>query len=213
MSYLTAQEFSCPACKHPNDVEVWSAIDVKEDPELKDLLMGGELNMAECESCHEVFYAERFLLYHDRDRELMAFVYPLESRADRGAWEAKTAGDFAESQKGLEPPQRLSYEPLTLFGLDELAEVVERDEESEIQSEIVRLLSTTSRIPVKRLPPDRARRQQLPTVLPVEDVPALSARESLLRGLSKLESVNDRLFVYQRVKQMLLDHPDIQPQF
>ena len=58
MSYLITQDFPCQHCQFPNSVEVWSVVSVREDPELKDLLLGGELNMAECQSCKKVFHAE-----------------------------------------------------------------------------------------------------------------------------------------------------------
>ena len=43
--------------------------------------------MTECESCHKTFFAEHFLLYHDPDAELMAFVYPLVNELERASWE------------------------------------------------------------------------------------------------------------------------------
>ena len=62
MSHLIEHDIECTYCQHPNTVEVWSVINVDLDPELKDLLLGGELNMTECEACHKTFYAEHFLL-------------------------------------------------------------------------------------------------------------------------------------------------------
>src|SRR5438552_3618111 len=98
MSNLVQIEMTCPACKIPNAVEVWSSLNVREDPELKELLLGGEVNMMECKACREVFYAEHFLLYHDPDSELLAFVYPQSYEEKQAEWEEKTRTDFLKTQ-------------------------------------------------------------------------------------------------------------------
>src|SRR5687767_14984980 len=115
MSHLIEFDTPCTYCQHPNTVEEWSLVNVKLDPELKDLLLGGELNMGECEACGKMFYAEHFLLYHDPDAQLMAFVYPLSDEAKRSELEKKTQDDFQASQALAVDAERLDYEPLTLF--------------------------------------------------------------------------------------------------
>src|ERR1051326_2089305 len=109
MSYLITEEIPCTYCQFPNLVEAWSIVNVQEDPELKDLLLGGELNMSECRSCQKIFYAEHFLLYHDPSAELMAFVYPYAFRIEKERYEEKTRSDFEQSQAGAASPQSLSY--------------------------------------------------------------------------------------------------------
>lgn len=206
MSYLSEQDIACPYCKHPNTVELWSTINVHEDPELKDILLGGELNMAECESCHRVFYAEQFLLYHDPDNELMAFVYPSENRDDREAWMEKTKTDFQRSQTADNP---IPYDPVSLFGLDELVTLVAREEEVSIQGEIVTLLSQQHGFKIKSLKPSIARRQRLPKILPFKEDSRLSARDSVLAALTDLLKINDRLFVYNEAHSLLTEHTDL----
>jgi hypothetical protein len=103
MSVLIEREIPCTFCQFPNAVEVWSVVNVKEDPELKDLLLGGELNMGECASCKKVYFAETFLLYHDPEAELLGFVYPYQARIDKDSFEKKTKDDLKPSN----PPRRI----------------------------------------------------------------------------------------------------------
>jgi Zn ribbon nucleic-acid-binding protein len=205
MSFLLEQEMECPACKYPNSVEVWSVVNVKEDPELKDILLGGELNMAECVSCKHVFYAEHFIIYHESDRELMAFVYTLANRDDAETWKAKTATDFAAFQENAGPDNQLKYKPVTLFGLDELVQLVQKEEEMNIQADIVKALSDENHFAVKTLRPGQARELGLPVVLPLSDDTSLDLRERVKQGVEKLLQTNDLLFVYRQLLKELND--------
>lgn len=202
MSYLVQQESVCTHCQYPNEVEVWSIINVKSDPELRDILLGGELNMAECASCKEFFYAEHFLLYHDPAYELMAFVYPHSYADDKPQWEKKTAEDFARTQADTMPADRQNYFPVTLFGLDQLVFQVEDDEEKAIQGEIAKLLSPDHGFQTKTLRPSEARRLNLPIAIPYIEPQGLN-RASVMAALEKLKAANDRLYVYTKFEEML----------
>lgn len=207
MSTLLEQDIVCPYCQFPDQAELWASINVKDDPELKDLLLGGELNMVECASCKEMFYADRFLLYHDPENELMAFVYPIGHRAERERWLAKTRTDFEQIQNGSDTSPHLNYGPLSLFGLDELVTLVEWDDEIQVQGEIVKALSQENDFPVQELRPSVARFHRLPRVLPLLKGSVLQGREALLAGIGALETINDRLFVYAEAKKRLLENP------
>lgn len=209
MSHLTSIETVCTFCRHPNDAEVWSAINVKTDPELKDILSGGELNMIECVSCKEIFYAEHFLLYHDPDFELMVFVYPHSYGSQKEKWELKTMADFAQTQAEAGPEQKLSYDPISLFGLNQLVFLVEDEEEMTIQSQIAELLAQENGFQVRRLKPSDARLHKLPLVLPYVDKAASSAREAVMDGLAALKALNDRLSVYKMFEERLSSDPSI----
>jgi hypothetical protein len=207
MSYLSEQEILCPFCQHPTTAEVWSSINVRENPELKDILLGGELNMVECEACQKISYAEHFLLYHDPDNELIVFVYPEDYRKDKENWREKTKNDFHVSQSNTSDDSKLDYEPITLFGLEELLSLVSREEEVSIQGEIVEALSRQHEIPVKILKPSVARRQNLPKILPYKTGSHLTEKESVIAALTELQRINDRLTVYLQTHQTLLDNP------
>jgi len=208
MSYLVHQESLCTYCQFPNEVEVWSIVNVNTDPELRDLLLGGELNMAECASCKQIFYAEHFMLYHDPDYELMAFVYPHEHADERPQWERKTAEDFARTQAETPEDKKLAYSPVTLFGLDQLIYFVEHEEEKAIQGEIASLLAPAHGFLTRKLKPSEAREKNVPTVIPYLNDQEGLVRTSVLAALEKLRAVNDRLFVYAKLEETLRQNPN-----
>lgn len=196
MSLLNEKEIPCTFCKFPNSVDVWSVVNVKEDPELKDLLLGGELNMGECSSCKKIFYAESFLLYHDPDSELLAFVYPFEDRNDRATFEQKTRTDFETLKSGSADPTVFSYDPETFFGLDELVRLLEEEEEQAIQSDIVAAMAPALNLPIVTVAPWIARKFKIPRVVPGIQSLQSYRRDLLLSGLKSIESANPRLSVY-----------------
>lgn len=204
MSYLAEQDVVCTNCKHPNNAEIWSSINTQVDPELKDILLGGELNLIECAACRKVFYAEQFLLYHDPANELMAFVYPFSHREEKEAWEEKTKMDFSQSD--------YTYPAVSLFGLDELVRLVEAEDEAEIQSEIVAHMAPDDNLAIKRLRPSVARRYSAPRVIPYVKTPSTS-RENLLAALGKIQEKNDRLSVYVAFATHVKITPDLNCDF
>jgi hypothetical protein len=203
MSHISEREVICPACKQPIVAELWSSVNVKEDPELKDLLLGGELNIVECSACREKFHVDTFLLYHDPDNEILAFVFPLDSDLPADELAEKTTADFELSQATLPENEQLKYSPVHIKGLDELVRFVEADDESALQSEVLEAIAKEHDMSLTRLGPWKARQQSLPRLLPVENGEGRSAREAVLAGLKKLKTLNDRLTVYNDVLDRL----------
>lgn len=207
MSYLAEQEMACPYCKHPNEVEVWSVINVKDDPELKDLLLGGEINLAECAACKKIFFAEFFLLYHDPSSELMAFVYPREQAQERQKWEEKMKLDFVETQAALAEGSKIAYAPVALFGLDELVKVVEMDDETVIQGEIVQHIAKEQGLSVKTLGPAAARALKFPSTIPYRN--GAADHKGVAAGLEEVLKANDRLTLYADFQKRVRENPGL----
>jgi hypothetical protein len=213
MSVLIEKEVPCTYCRFPNAVEIWSIINVKEDPELRDLLLGGELNMAECGSCKKVFFAENFLLYHDPNAELLAFVYPYAARSEKATYEEKTRLDFENLKALSESSASFSYTPVTFFGFDELIHVIEDEEEKEIQGGIVAALAPSLNIPVVSLRPSLARRQNVPQIVPGFTAHDRFGREQLLAALKTVENANHLLSVYVKWRLSVEENPAYEMRF
>jgi len=206
MSHLSAKETICPHCKQPTDVELWTAMNVKDDPELKDLLLGGEINMVECDSCREVFYAEAFLLYHDPANELMAMVYPSDQKEMEELLAEKTLADFHKGQELALEGERVDYEPVALFGLNDLVAIVEKIEEESLQSEVAEAIAKLNKLPYRKIGPWLGRTQGLPRLLPL-DAAEKDRRASILKGLRRLHEINDRLTVFNAALERLSTAP------
>jgi hypothetical protein len=200
MSALT-QDVKCP-CGEEFEAELFAAVNAQREPELKDAVLAGQLNVVECSMCRRLIYAERFVLYHDPAAELLAFVYPADFQAEEARWKAKTEEDFAAAASAQKPEERLPYRPMTLFGLDALAARLSKEQEQADQGQVAELLAEGLALRLLRLKPSLARSQDLPPVLVLakeEEDP----RRALKRGLERLLLANDRLTVYAALRDRL----------
>ncbi len=202
MSSRLLQEVKCP-CGEEFEAELWSSVNVAQDPELKDELLAGQLNVANCPTCKTMVYAERFVLYHDPSAELMAFIYPAGYGEEEEKWRDKTREDFAAAQNLIESDQRLAYPPVTLFGMDTMVELLRKEQEAFDQAAIVESLAVPLDFQARRLTPSLARKWALPPVLPLagpaDDEQSLRFR----RGLDRVVQANDRLTVYAELRKQL----------
>ncbi len=76
MSAFNEINVTCENCGEEFKGTIWTAIHAAADPELKQLLLGGELNILFCPKCSHTFFYEHFLLYQDPRIKLVAYVYP-----------------------------------------------------------------------------------------------------------------------------------------
>ena len=115
----------------------------------------------------------------------------------REEFEKQTQANFETSQSLADDAERLPYPALTLFGLDSLLRLVEREDEEVLQSEIVGLLAKEHgwlTAPLKR---SVARRLKLPPLVLKE------------KDLESLLAVNDRLSVYRELLERVKNDPTI----
>jgi len=165
MSYTQIEELMCPFCGKNFVAELWGTVNVSTDPDLKEALLGGVLNVQNCPSCGNIFYAERFVLYHDPASELMAFVYPAGLSPEKGdlagfeAWSARMMKDFEEAQNDLEEKDKIRYQPELFFGLESLCELIRCEEELEDEVKVVEDICRRRGIKTLHLARSRARSQ------------------------------------------------------
>jgi hypothetical protein len=138
MSSFNEIDVTCEACGEKFKGTVWTAIHAGEDPELKDLLLGGELNILFCPKCAHTFYYEHFLLYQDPRLRLVAYVYPPAEESRRTELDVLMKRSFVEAQETFEPKDRLPYEPSLFFGLDELQVRIHHEEDRLIEEEVAK---------------------------------------------------------------------------
>ena len=74
---------------------LYSSINVSLEPQLKDKLLQGEINKVICPRCREAFFAGRFLLYHDVEKNFMIWMAP------------KVKGVFRDDNKNMESERRI----------------------------------------------------------------------------------------------------------
>jgi hypothetical protein len=202
MSAKMTQDVKCP-CGEEFEAELWSSVNVRQDPDLREVVLAGRLNVVLCPRCGKALYAERLVLYHDPEASLLAFVYPYDLHKESARWKEKAAEDFKEAQEPLPQKERLSYLPEVLFGLDRLVELLEREQEEADQGMILEALSGPAAVGVRRIPVSRARAEKVPALLPYVEDAGLPPREALREGVRRVLAANDRLSVYAELAKRL----------
>ena len=83
MSISRTVNISCPSCGTQQDVELYDAINVESEPELKDALMLNQLNRVECPDCELSFRVDLPMLYTDPKSNIMIHWVPETEEASR----------------------------------------------------------------------------------------------------------------------------------
>ena len=136
MSAFNEINVTCENCGEEFKGTVWTAIHAAQDPELKEMLLGGELNILFCPKCAHTFFYEHFLLYQEPRIKLVAYVYPLAEEARKKELEILMKRGFDEAQEAFDPKDRLPYGPTLFFGLESLKERVRQDEDRLLAEEV-----------------------------------------------------------------------------
>ena len=192
MSFSSEEEVDCP-CGETFPARLWNSVNLKEDPDLRSMLLGGSLNVITCPICSGLVYAERFVLIHDPLNELLIFVHPKSRSEEREFLGVAMVRDAAEAQK-VEGGLKIPYPPVLVFGLDEAVDMIQAEEESTVQAAVLAALAPQLTLSVVRLSPARARAAGLPRAAPLSGNGP--ADERLKTGLKTVLAANDRLTVY-----------------
>jgi hypothetical protein len=72
---------TCPNCKTDFQTLILQLIDVGQQPELKQQLLAGQVNVAVCPNCHAGGLLATPLIYHDPDKKLFFALFPQEVAA------------------------------------------------------------------------------------------------------------------------------------
>src|SRR6266498_777432 len=74
-------QLSCPNCRTPMRAQVFPLVDVGMQPELKNYLLAGQLNMAVCPNCGTPAMIAAPLIYHDPNKQLFLVHFPQQLNA------------------------------------------------------------------------------------------------------------------------------------
>ena len=69
---------SCPRCRQPIVADVEQIFDLNNDPQAKQKLLGGMVNIARCQSCGYEGPLSTPIVYHDPEKELLLTYFPSE---------------------------------------------------------------------------------------------------------------------------------------
>lgn len=157
----------CPNGCPSFEAEFWTLICPEADLELKDALLGGEINLARCPHCGEFFYHDRTIIYFSPENRFLALVSPKADSKDFSKTKVKMQKDFETLKNNLTSLQ-IDYEPLYLEGLEQLKTEVEKEEILLLQSEVISALAAQKGYTSKTLDRAAARKKNYPFFIPAD---------------------------------------------
>jgi hypothetical protein len=102
-------QITCPACQTPYAADVHQIVDVGQNPELKEALISGYLNAAQCPSCGTVTQISGPILYHDPEHELFMMHVPVEMAMSSPDQEQLIGKMIQQAMDSLPPSERRGY--------------------------------------------------------------------------------------------------------
>ena len=204
MSSAKLEQIRCP-CGEVFEADLYNSINAEEDPDLKEALICGEINVVCCPKCSQIFYAEHFVLYHDPSVELIAFVYPSTFRSDEKYWKSRMEDDFEKATAATPDGAKILYAPIILFGLDELVQLIKEEDEISDEISILKYSAGDIGVNVINLRPVFARACKLPRSIPSagDAGDGKHTRADVIAGLKALVAFNRNLTWYARMLEMI----------
>jgi hypothetical protein len=160
-------QISCPNCGVPYAADIHQVIDAARQPQLKEMLLSGQLNVAVCPNCGAGGRIATPLLYHDPNHDLFMVHVPQEMNLDQMRRE-ELIGRLAQqviSQTPMEKRRGYMLAPQTMLTMQSFMEKVWGTEgvtpemlaRQQRQVDLLRTLTTASADVQDFLLKDRAR--------------------------------------------------------
>jgi hypothetical protein len=119
-------QVQCPNCKQPVVMEVEQLFDVGTDPQAKQRLLSGSVNVLRCPHCNYQGNIATPIIYHDPTKELLLTYFPHELNVPIMEQERRNAPLLNRVVNSLKQEQRKGYlfKPQQMFTLQTLIEKV-----------------------------------------------------------------------------------------
>jgi hypothetical protein len=202
MTISNIEKIKCPQ-GHLFEASLVSAISVADNPELKEALIAGEINIVSCPVCGEIFFAECFILYHDSENELIAFVYPLSFQEQAAQCKAKMKKEFELALANFEERRKINYEPILLFGIEDLVLLLRSEQSSEDEESILKYIAPKLSLKIVKISPNLSRRLGIPKLLPMPKGLKELEVKALTESLQTLVKYNPNLLHYAELLEKI----------
>ncbi|MEI7771247.1 MAG: CpXC domain-containing protein [Chloroflexales bacterium] len=119
-------QLTCPSCGTPFRAGIYTLIDVTQQPELKQALLSGQLNVAVCPNCQMASMLGTPLIYHDAAKQLCLVYFPAELNAPPSEQERFVGEATSFIMKSLPPnaPRAYLLNPRRFLTLTSLMDTV-----------------------------------------------------------------------------------------
>ncbi|MCX7671152.1 MAG: CpXC domain-containing protein [Anaerolineae bacterium] len=109
MPETNAIQITCPQCGNVYQAPVRTVIDVGQNPQLRQVFLSGQLNLAVCPKCQTGLTIEVPLVYHDPAAEFLALYFPPQLNIPEMERQ-KMIGEMTQAlMRSLPPEQRKGY--------------------------------------------------------------------------------------------------------
>lgn len=98
-------QITCPNCGTPYTADIYQVVDAAREPQLKEMLLTGQLNVAVCPNCGAGGRIATPLLYHDPAHDLFMVHVPQELNLDQVRRE-ELIGRLAQQVMNSTPPEK-----------------------------------------------------------------------------------------------------------
>jgi hypothetical protein len=201
MSIYNLEEVKC-RCGEIFEAELVSAISASDDPELKEYLLDGSVNLVKCPNCSDIFYVERFILYSDTVNELIAFVYPLDCQNEAATYKKKMDEDFSKAKASFGDEFAGDYEPILIFGIKDLIEMLKARQDVQDEEMILGYIHKSLNIDIFKIRPSIARKFNTLSIMPIEKG-VKKDPSAIISALQVLTSYNPNLISYVNLLEKL----------
>ncbi len=119
-------QIQCPQCGTPFVAEIQQVIDVDQNPELKQMLLAGQINVAVCPNCGAGGQLATPLVYHDSEHELFMIHVPHEMPMNQMEREQLIGRLTRQVVDNLPPEKRKGYlfQPQTILNMQTFYEKI-----------------------------------------------------------------------------------------
>lgn len=116
----------CPNCQAPLVADVQQVLDVGVDPSVKDKLLSGSLNIAQCPTCGFQGQLPLPIVYHDPEKEMLLTFYPPSLGKSMEDKEREMGPLLKQVTENLDPEQRKGYlfQPKTMMTMQSMIKTV-----------------------------------------------------------------------------------------
>jgi hypothetical protein len=99
----------CPNCGAQYETPIRTVVDVGQNPQLRQALLSGQLNVAICPKCNQGGVIETPLVYHDPQAEFLAVYFPPQVQMPELERQRMIGELTQEMMRNLPPDQRKGY--------------------------------------------------------------------------------------------------------
>ena len=204
MSILSNCEIKC-SCGETFEAELWKAVNVFDDPDLKEVILSGRFNTVECPKCHKVFYHEHFFIYQDLQNEMIAYIYPQADKVMATDIRKKMLSEFKTLSQGIEELEKIDFEPILYFGIEDLIDTIKNEDYIKDEIDILNFIAKRIELDLIKIKPAKARNLCILHTIPKIKKSTGDIKKDIVSGLEQLLEYNPNLVEYEnllaRIKQ------------